>query len=234
MNLSEIRSQSRRLTKTNATNYVDADLDADINRALGEVHMMIAEAEGYKNVGGDFKVIDLENTTSLTEQQLGYNGEYPFPDDALRIEEAYLKYDVNGSYNKADIINKSDVDSEMFEDEGSYSESSPKIFIFRDSYFVRPLLTDTTVTDGIKLLITARQESLVNASDTPTFESNFHQLIPLKVAQDYYMLYSEKFNPRIDRKVQELESQIISFYQDRVPIEKRLEINKEERGLSGW
>jgi hypothetical protein len=234
MDLSTLRSRARKYTKTNATNYVNADLDEDINIACGEVHMMILEAEGYKNTGGGFKVIDHEDTTSLSEGELGYNGEYPFDSDMLRIEEAHIKYDSTDDYYPAEIIDRSEVGSEMFNDNETFDQASPKIFIFRDSYFIRPILTDTTVTDGIKLLATLRQNTLVNTTDTPSFESNFHNLIPLKVAQDWYLTNPDKYNPRIDKKVQELESQLISFYQERTPNVARFRETSYDRGIKNW
>jgi hypothetical protein len=234
MDLTTLRSRSRKYTKTNATNYANTDLDEDINIANGEIHMMILEAEGFKNTGGDFKVIDHEDTTSLTAQELGYNGEYPFPAIALKLEEVYVKYTSAADYVRAEIVDKSELSSEMFEDTAIYDETNPKVFIYRDSFFIRPLLTSTTVTDGIKLLVLARQDTLTNASDTPTFESNFHNLIPLKVAQDYYLVYPEKYNPRIDKKVQELEQQLISFYMDRSPVVPRFQETSSDRGLTNW
>jgi hypothetical protein len=196
--------------------------------------MMILEAEGFKNTGGDFKVIDHENTTGLVAQDLGYNGEYPFPSIAVKLEEVYVKYVSTDDYVKAEIVDKSELSSEMFEDTGAYDETNPKVFIYRDSFFIRPLLTATTVTDGIKLLVLARQDTLTNASDSPTFESNFHNLIPLKVAQDYYLVYPDKYNPRIDKKVNELESQLITFYQDRSPVVARFQETSDDRGLTNW
>jgi len=245
MTLAEIRAKARKYTRTTAANYIDADLDTDINLAYGEVWMMILEAEGFKNMGGDFKVLDLENTTGLDPQDLGYYGEYPFPSIALDLEEVYLKYDSADDYVKADIVDKSEISSEMFNDNGIYSKYSPRVFVYRDSFFIRPLLTDTTVVDGIKLLIQQRQKIIVaslsvdpavaaNQVLTPEFESNFHNLIALKVAQDYYLVYPDKYNPRIDKKTQELESQIISFYQDRHPVTKRIRANIYDRGLRNW
>lgn len=241
MNLVTLRSQSRKYTRTNATNYPNATLDADLNIAHGEVWMMILEAEGYKNMGGDFKVLDHEDTTGLDPQDLGYNGEYPFPSIALKLEEVYVKYDSADDYVKAEIIDKSEIDSEMFDDNGIYDSSNPKVFVYRDSYFIRPLLTDDTVTDGIKLLIQQRQKTIVetitDASTQvlePEFESNFHNLLPLKVAQDWYLVYPDKYNPRIDQKVGELEAQLISFYRDRHPHLTQMKPMNADRGLKNW
>lgn len=234
MDLTALRAKSRRYTKTTATNYPNTDLDADINIANGEIHMIILEAEGYSNTNGGFEAIDLEDTSSLTEGELGYYGEYPFPSDSLEVLEAHIKYTSTGDYVQAEIINRNEVGSEMFEDNEIYSTAAPKIFIFRDSYFVRPLLTDTTVTDGIKLLVTSRQDDLSEATDEPTFEKNFHNLIPLKVALDYYLIYPEKYNPRIDKKAQEQEAMLISHYQSKIKLPKRMRTNDTDRGLENW
>lgn len=241
MLIPEIRSLVRRWTHTNATNYPNATLDADANRVYGEIWMIILEAEGYKNTGGDFKVFDLEDSSSLDPQDLGYNGEYPFPSVAVTLEEAYINY---GDGNvKAEIINRSEINSSMFDDEDSpeYSKANPKIFIFRDSILTRPIHFSTKVEDGIKLLIRRRQKTLVETitnADTqvlsPEFEENFHELIPLKVAQDFYLEWPEKYNPRIDKKAAEIESQLISEYESRTPIEKRLQAPKDDRGLKNW
>ena len=237
MQLSELRTQSRRYTRTNSTNYLDATLDADINIANGEIWMTILEAEGYKNTGGDFKVINNMSTVGLVAQDLGFNGEYPFPSTALQIDSAEISYDGTKWY-QAEVIDKRDCSSSIFSEEqynDEYSQQYPKIFIFRDSYFIRPTLDVAgDITDGIKLSIIARQDTLALTTDSPSFESNFHNLIPLKVAQDYSLIYPEKANPRIDAKIQILESQLISFYQDRTPIDLKLKALPQERGLNNW
>lgn len=232
MQLSEIITQARRLTKTNSTNYVDADIKFDINIANGEVHLMILEAEGYKNISGGFKVYDLVSTTGLVAGNIGFNGEYPFSTDTISLEEVHLDY--GDGFVKAEIIDRSELEDSMFNDDDIYSELSPKVFVYRDSYFIRPVLTTTTVTDGIKLLARLRQDQLAANDDVPIFETNFHQLIPLKVAQDYFLYYPEKYNPRIDRKVEELESQLISLYQSKTPIDFRIRESKQDRGLKNW
>ena len=235
--LDQIRARVRKFTHTNATNYTDADIDRDANLSNGEIWMTILEAEGYKNTGGDFKVQDLISTIGLVAQDLGFNGEYPFPSLALLIDRAEISYD-GLNWREAEIIDKSDTLSSVFQEDSyniAYSQTNPKIFIFRDSYFVRPTKnTAGNITDGIKLCILARQEGLSNDSDSPQFETNFHELIPLKVAQDYSLVFPEKRNPYIDKKILELEGQLISFYQERTPMNIRLKSDIRERGLNNW
>lgn len=236
MTLAEIRASCRKKTKTNASNYPNEELDVDIHNAYGKVWLLLQEAEGYRNTGGDFEVIDFESETGLTEQDLGYNGEYPMPvgddDDnipgAIQLLEAHIKYRDN-DYRKAEIINRSDLRASMFSDDSAfYSELSPKVFVYRDSYVVRPKNTGATVEDGIKLLTLARNPELREDDDEPAFEKNLHELIPYYVAMNYFEIYPEKYNPRIEVGKNELESQAISLYESRVPKEKRLKTVKEK------
>lgn len=235
MTLAELRASARRKTKTTATNYTNSDLDSDINIAYGKIWLMLQEAEGYRNTGGDFETIDFESDTGLTEQSLGYKGEYPIPvpndnpgaSGAISIAEVHVKYP-SADYVKAEIVNRSNLPASMFSDDNDYySKEHPKVFQFRDSYFVRPTNEGTTVTDGIKLLTIRRQPTLTDVGDEPLFEPNLHELIPYYVAIGYYEIYPEKYNVRIERGKNELESQAISLYESRVPIVKRLTGQKE-------
>lgn len=231
MNLSTIRARARRYSRTTESSYSNTDLDADINLKLYEVWMVIFEAQGYKNLGGDFKVYDLISTVGLVSGEIGFNGEYGFPTQALSLDSVELNY--GNGHVKAEIIDRSNQSSSLFtesEYNAEFSQTNPKVFVYRDSYFVRPTNTSTTVEDGIKLTISARPTILTNTTDSPTFDLMYHDLIPLKVAQDYALFYPEKANPRIDRKVEELEAMLISDMQSRVPIQKRFRAKKEYFG----
>lgn len=234
MTLAELRTISRRKTKTTSLNYPDATLDSDINIAYGKVWMLLQEAEGYRNTGGDFEVIDFESNTGLGEQDLGYNGEYPMPvgdadtPGAISLLEAHINYGQGNDFRKAEIVNRSSLPASLFSDDNAYySELSPKVIVFRDSYFIRPTNDNATVTDGIKLLTCARQPELVDATDEPIFESNFHELIAYYVTYGYWEEYPEKFNAVIKQNGRELEEQAISLYESRVPLAKRFTGNRE-------
>lgn len=231
MTLTQLRSQARKYTRTNETNYVDATLDFDINQAYGEVWMTILEAEGYRNISGSFKTHDMVSTSGLVAGDVGYNGEYPFPSDALDIETIEVSYD-GTSWSQAEIIDNRTTTSSKFNEDlinAEYSQSSPKVFMFRDSIFVRPLKETTgDITDGVKLKISQRQTALTLGTDSPLFESNFHNIIPLKVAMDFFLVHPEKYNQLIERKLNELEAQMIAFYQDRIPVVRRFQVIKEQ------
>lgn len=231
MQLSELITESRRYTKTNSTNYPDADVKKDINIVNGEIWMTILEAEGYKNIAGDFKVYDNLSTATLVSGDIGFNGEYPFPATALDIDEAEISYD-GTTWTPVEIIDRSNyLSSEFNEDQinATYSQSSPKMWIYRDSYFIRPL-KDTTgdITDGIKLSTQRRQSTLVNDTDIPSFESNFHDLIPLKVARKFYRYHPEKYNKLVAEDGDMLEAQLISYYQDRIQVVRRFKSINEQ------
>lgn len=231
MNLTALQAASRAYTKTNSTNYPDATLNQDVNIVYGELWMSILEAEGYKNIAGDFKVYDLISTSGLSAGSIGYNGEYPFPASALDIEEAEISYD-GVKWTPAEIIDRRNYSSSEFDESeinATYSQSSPKIWIYRNSYFVRPL-KDTTgdITDGIKLSVQKRQLALTTGTDTPEFESNFHDLIPLRVAKKFYRLHPEKYNKLVVEDGDMLEAQMRSYYQDRIQVVRRFKTIKEQ------
>jgi len=231
MNLTQIRTEIRRYTKTNATNYPDVSVDFDANQVYGEIWMSILEAEGYKNISGGFDVTDLISTSGLVAGDSGYNGEYSFPSTALDIESIELSFD-GVTWTQAEIIDRSNLGSSEFNEDdinANYSQASPKVWIYRDSYFIRPL-KDTTgnITAGIKLSISSRQTALSGATDTPTFESNFHDLIPLKVARKFYRLHPEKYNKLIVEDGDMLEAQMRSYYQDRIQVVRQFKTVKEQ------
>lgn len=238
MTLEELRAACRKKTKTNETNYPDSDLDDDINLAYGKVFLMLQEAEGYRNTGGDFETIDFEDDSDgvLNEQDLGYNGEYPMPvgdpdeniPGAISILEAHINY--GDGHKKAEIINRSALEVSLFSDDTAYySQLKPKVIVYRDSYIVRPRnQTGETIDDGIKLLTIARQPVLEDDTDEPIFEKNIHELIAYEVYMMYCEQYPEKYNPITEKKYKELESQAISLYEARVPLVKRLRTHKEK------
>lgn len=231
MNLTDIQAASRAYTKTNATNYPDATLNQDVNIVYGELWMSILEAEGYRNISGAFATHDMVSTVGLTAGQVGFNGEYPFPTNALDIETIELSYD-GTTWNQAEIIDNRTISSSEFEQDdinATYSQSSPKVWMFRDSLFFRPLKESTgDITDGIKLKISQRQAALSSGTDTPTFEQNFHDLIPLKVARKFYRIHPEKYNKLIVEDGDMLEAQMIAFYRDRIPVVRRFKVIKEQ------
>ena len=237
MTLQELRDSVRRKTKTNTTNYGNTELDSDINLAYGKVWLMLQEAEGYKNLGADFEVIDFESETGLAEQDLGYNGEYPMPvgDDfenipgAISLQEVHVDY--GDGYKKAEIINRRALSVSMFNEDQDdyYSEQYPKVFVLRDSYLIRPKNnTGATITDGIKLVTLARQPVLIETTDEPAFEKNLHELIAYYTAMGFFEFNPEKYNAIVEKNKNELESQAISLYESKVPLEKRFTGQKEK------
>lgn len=229
MNLTTLRSQARKYTKTTEANYTNENLDADINIAYGEVWAIVMEAEGNKNVTGTFKVYDNIAQTGLVAGNIGFNGEYPLPVDAIDLKKILLSYD-GESWNKAELIDMNDQEEELYQvlqDSNVYSETSPKAFMFRNSYFIRPFSKETIV-DGIKLSILKRQSNLTLETDTPEIETSFHNLIPLRVALDYYLIYPEKYNPLIEKKASILEAQLISLAQDRLKPTTQVKVIKEK------
>lgn len=225
MNLQDLRDLSRAYKKTTETNDPDAKLDKEINRANRKIHELIKEAEGKPNDSGQIKFTDLVSSTDLIEGQAGYNGEYAKPFDCV-INEVHLDY--GNGYQKAEIVEMDSFDTSIFEEDTTSSQDNPKVFMFRDSYFVRPLNNAETITKGIKLIVSGEPADLVKTTDRPTWYSAFHELIALYVALEYYRIYSEKYNPRVASDALTLESQLISKIEDEKKAEMRFQAIKEQ------
>jgi hypothetical protein len=183
------------------------------------------EAEGHENVGGSFKLTNLVSSDGLQSGDNGFNGEYSKPEGAV-IDEVHV--DFGDGHVVAEIIDKGELSSSMFEEDLSITEDKPKVFLFRDSYFVRPLNTGATVVNCIKLLVQSIEDELVEGTDSPSWYPTFHELIPLYVTLDYYRTYPDKYNARIPQDTLQLEAQLISKIESENPIHQRLQSAKEQ------
>lgn len=226
MNVEKIKERARRYSRTNAANYLDTQLLEDINIVYHDINLQILKAQGYKNLGQDYKTYDLVDMSALTEGSIGYRGEFPFPADAIRIERIELDY--GNGYVEVKLIRLSDLEGSAFDEESyDYSKNAPVAFILRDSIHIRPLHLTTTVVDGLKLVVAEQVTPLVNDTDEPNFDDSLHDLIPLKTAQNLSLIYPEKANSRIDQKVADMEADLYDVYERQVPLYQTMKPKKQ-------
>jgi hypothetical protein len=183
------------------------------------------EAEGHENIGGSFKITNLVSSVNLMVGENGYNGEYSKPKGAV-IDEIHLDY--GDGHVIAEMVDMGELKTSLFEEDITITKAKPKAFIFRDSYFVRPLNEKATVTSGIKLLVQSEADNLSQNTDEPSWYPAFHELIPLYVALEYYRVYPEKYNSRIASDANILESQLISKIESENPTDQRIQTIKEK------
>jgi len=198
MDLTAIRTQSRFYTDTNSTTFPDTDLDREANNVNRQLVAEIIAVQGSKNILGGEKYTSLVATDGLSAGDNGYNGEYSFDSDMMRIVRAEIMYEADTTPERAEIYDMSQNSSSEYDEDsiqGQFSEDSPFITLFRGAYRVRPLYTEgDDVTGGIHLWYEKRIDDLSEITDTPDFEELFHNLIPLKVAKLYSIKYPSKFS----------------------------------------
>lgn len=215
MNLTSIRTQSRWFTKTDSTTFSDTDIDREANTVYGRLVMEMVQATGHKNDLGAEAYTDFLAETGLVAGDNGYNGEYSFPTDCLVMTRIEAKYDDDSKpvalYDASENINS---EFENFDD--SFSSANPKVRFFRNSIMIRPL-PETTITNGLHIEYIQRQDDLSSITDSPVFEANMHDLVPLGIAIRYFMRNPEKFNALIDNDYKEKLEEFRTWYRDRLP-----------------
>jgi hypothetical protein len=220
MNLTEIRTATRFLTKTDTTTFSDTDLDREANTVYNGLVLEMVQASGQLNEQGEQTYTDFLATDSLSAGDNGYNGEYSLPSDCLvlkRVEVRYTDdlipvklYDVSEN-SSSEFVNYSD----------GFSEANPKFRLFRNSIFIRPV-PETTVTNGIYLEYIKRN-AVLTASDSPVFETNLHDLIPLGTALRYFMRNPENYNQLIKSEYDSKLEDFRVWYRDK--FQKVMKIN---------
>ena len=228
MTVQEIINETRFITKTDTTSYTNAEILAGMNIYNGEILQDILRVQTIRNSFIKNETYSLISTAGLSEGDVGYNGEYPFPDDLLRplrVELSYdgivwlpcTVYDINAG-NMTSEFNQDQINSAfMVNSNPNYNPyfSRPYVRFMRDSFIFRPLNTGTTVINGLVFWYEARQEALVNLTDVPAFESNFHEILVYKLAMRYAMKFPEKFNQLWQVKYEEVKKSMMEYYKNR-------------------
>ena len=221
MNVESIQNKAYRLTNTNSSTFLDGNstnILEELNIQYGHRILDILRTRVDINASITQAKTDLISVTGLSEGDIGYEGEYPFPNDLLRPTRLEIKFD-GTNWKKADIYDLNDnTKSEIQQSvvNGNFSTSNPFVRFERDSYFIRPMPT-TSVTNGIRVWYEQRQTDLT--TDSPTFEQNLHDILAYDLAEQEMIMHAEKYPSNVVamfyRKKQEVEDRFFAFYKDR-------------------
>ncbi len=214
MILSAIRTSTRYLTKTDTTTFSDTDLDREANTVYDGLVLEMVEASGQLNEQGSQAYTDFKTETGLVAGDNGYNGEYALPSDCLVLKRVEVKYDEDSlPVTIYDV--KENTASEFVDSSENFEEADPKFRLFRNSMFIRPT-PDTTVTNGLHVEYIARQ-AVLTASDSPVFETNLQDLVPLGTALRYFMRNPDKYNQLVKNEYDEKLENFRTWYRDKFP-----------------
>lgn len=229
MNRQELKDETRYISKTNTSTYTDADFNTGLELVRKRVFSKIIRAVTEWNFKGEIAQTNLVDSTSLVAGENGFNGEYAFPTDLVKLTRIDLSYD-GLTFHKATtyFVNDSDSSEETSDERNAMGDvTNPVVRIYRDSYFVRPLPT-TTITSGIKIKYQKRLEELTD--DTTDIEEipDFQEIYVYAMAIRFGIRYPRKMKAEWRRKYSEIEEELLKFYTNRFKRNLKIEVLNED------
>lgn len=223
MTTATLYTLARDILNTNSTVLPDSKLLEWLNIAYGHRILDVLRYQVDRNASIEMSKTDLVSTTGLTEGQNGYDGEYAFPTDLLRPTRMEVSFD-GTNWEKCTIYDLNE-NEESEVSPTDFTTASPFVRFERDSYFIRPLHTGSTVTNGIRVWYEKRQVALT-AGDTPVFESNLHDLLAFDLAEMELMRHAEKYTDVVAARIRKgkdaVENRFKDFYNNRMKRNMRL------------
>ena len=232
-NVASILAKAYRLTNKSAATFLDGNstniLEA-LNTRYGHRILDILRVRVDKNASIEMAKTDLISASGLSEGDNGYNGEYAFPSDLLKPVRMEISYD-GENYRPCEIydINENHL-SETTDVNVGFDQSRPFVRFERDSYFIRPVKeTAGNITGGIRIWYEKRQTALT--TDSPIFESNLHDILAYDLAEEEYIMHSEKYSDtqygRFQRDKEKIEAKFENFYKNRLKHNMRFKSKQE-------
>jgi len=83
--------------------------------------------------------------------------------------------------------------------------------------FITTITFTGDITAGINIWYEARESALSADSDSPSFEESLHDLVPLMIAERFYLRHPSKRNVAVLKEKEDVLKQLRSFYKRRVP-----------------
>jgi len=218
MTITDIVNKTYFLTNTNSTSFPAADMLIAINNAYERVVSLIMQVDGRWEWDDDNQTnLPIATTTLVAAQQ-----DYTLSVNHLDIKRVEV-LDSSGNYVHLTPINESDLRgvalTEFMETDGMpvyYDKVGSSIMLYP-----APATGSVTLAAGLKVYF-SRPPLLFSAAEVttgtkvPGFNSLYHSLIPLWVANDYFLSKSMTNKiPAIMNEANRLEDAIQDAYQVR-------------------
>ena len=203
------------LTDSDSTSFPDADKLRGLNIDQGDAMAIMLSAKGYKKVNETEYYTDFISTSGLTAGQNGYNGEYAFDSNFIKITRAEVTFPNATEPLPCSIYDLSkngysEYNQNSIQD--TFYETNPAIRMTRTTYFIRPLNTGATVANGIHLWVEKRQTDLTSESDNPILDPIFHRWYVLKQALRFGRFREGISRSDLEGELADYESKIKNFY----------------------
>lgn len=208
MTFTDIKNRVYFLTHTNSTSYPVADLTSSANRAVERVVMLILRAD-LRWQYDDTNQTDLPiSTTALVSGQKDYS----LATTHITIDRAEVK-DSTGNWHILQPIDRKDLLDVSLTDYKKTNGVPEEFDLVGNSLFLYPS-PNYSQAASLKLYFTRPPVAFEtdDASETPGFNSLFHDLIPLWVSYDYAFAKGLTNQGSIFAEIQRKESELDEFY----------------------
>jgi hypothetical protein len=239
MNVASLQNKAYRITNKTSSTFLDGDATnilEELNIQYGHRILDILKVQVDRNASQEEATTDLISETGLVAGDNGFNGEYAFPTDLLKPIRVEVSYDgttwLPCSFYDVYETETSEHDSDAIAD--TFGEADPYVRFDRNSYFIRPLNTGDTVTDGIHIWYEQRQTDLTDGS--PDIEQNLHDILSYDLAYQEYLMHTEKYSrdwkQAFDDERLRAELRFKEFYKNRFRRNMQFKVRYDSNNLS--
>lgn len=212
MTITDIVNKIYTYTKTNSTSFPAASMLLSINQAYNRVASLILQADGRWE-WDDTNQTDLPvATTTITSGQQ----DYALATSHLKIQRVEIKG--NGATNftllePLDVADRPDILD-------TTTTGAPAYYDVRGTSVILYPVPNYTQAASLKIYFQRGPAEFTSGevstgTKVPGFSSLYHELIPLQVASDYWLINDQSKVQGFDNKIAKLEAQIVSDYSRR-------------------
>lgn len=219
MTIADLYTEIDFLCETNTTVFPVADKLRGINIDQGEALSLMLQSQSYRKVNETSFSTDFVSTDGLSEGDNGYNGEYTFDSSWVKPTEIYVKYPSQSVHKKCALYGIEENNNSEFDEDSisaTFTQSNPYVRYSGNTLFIRPLNSESTVTDGIMVVVEPTTTTLTETTDTPVLDSIFHRWYVLKEALRYGKFRAGITRTDMETELAQLEKKIKSFYSNKL------------------
>ncbi len=203
MNKLELISDTLFLGNTVSTQYTSTPLLNNLNRYYDEVVLEIWKWDATWRFDKSVDTLPI----AVTDLEKGVR-DYSIPTDARRIKKIEV-LDKSGNTvvlepTSPDMVKENDI------------EGTPKhYYIEGRSIYLYPM-ADQDISEGLILYMSRSVDALVEATDEPRIDSEFHRYLSIGAAMDWYFAKGDTRKSReLERKLDKMKMAIKDFYSNR-------------------
>lgn len=208
MTFTDIKNRTYFLTNTDSTQYPIADLVISANRAVERIVSLINRCDS-KWQWDDLNQTDLPiGTTALVSGQKDYS----LQTSHLTIDRVEVK-DSAGNWHRVNPIDRTAIEGQSLTDYKKSNGLPEEYDLIGSSVFLYPS-PNYSQASSLKIYFTRGPVAFDSddTTETPGFNSLFHDLIPLWIAYDYAIAKGKDNPEKLFKEIERKERELYDFY----------------------